>query len=117
VHLQRLALALAIVLGSVLGGCTEPAPSHPADVPGPGTVQVTIRGLAYEPAALDIPAGTTVTWVNEDVAAHDVTAVDGSFASPTLQQGDDYTRTFASAGSWSYTCILHPEMTGVVTVR
>jgi plastocyanin len=117
VHLQRLALTLAIVLGFVLGGCSGPAPSSPAAAPGSGTVQVTIRGLAYEPSALDIPAGTTVTWVNEDVAAHDVTSVDGSFASPTLQQGDDFTWTFPSPGSWAYTCILHPEMTGVVTVR
>jgi hypothetical protein len=37
-------------------------------------------------------------------------------ASGILQEGDTYSHTFASAGSFNYICSLHPFMTGSVTV-
>ena len=109
-------LLLAIAFVALAGACDAPPPRSPRDSDGPAT-RVTILDLVYEPAELDIPAGSTVTWVNEDVAAHDVASDDGSFASPTLQQGDTFSVTFDQPGSWSYTCTIHPEMTGVVSVR
>jgi plastocyanin len=111
----RLLLGLALALAaSACGapGATGDAPSFPPD-----TVGVAIDQLAYSPASLTVPAGTTIAWINRETAAHDVAADDGSFTSPTLQRGDTWTRTFDLPGTWTYHCTIHPEMTGTITVR
>jgi plastocyanin len=102
---------------TLLGACVPGQATPSTSASAAGQAQVMMRGLAYEPADLEIAAGTTVTWVNGDVAAHDVTAADGSFASGTLQEGETYSLTFDRPGTWAYTCTLHPEMTGLVKVR
>jgi hypothetical protein len=38
------------------------------------------------------------------------------FDSGTLHQGQGYTHTFQSAGTFSYVCNIHPSMKGTVTV-
>lgn len=79
-------------------------------------VTATIEGFAFNPGALDVAAGTTVTWTNNDSAPHTVTATDGSFQSGTLQQGDSFSYTFETAGEFSYFCEFHANMTATVTV-
>jgi hypothetical protein len=63
-----------------------------------------------------VAPGTTVTWVNEDDSAHNVVAEDGSWESPILQKGEQFTHTFADGESARYLCTLHPWMTGTVLV-
>src|SRR5690606_21106898 len=77
---------------------------------------VTIDNFALSPTTLTVGAGTTVTWVNNDTAAHTVTADDGSFDSGNLAPGDSFTHTFDSAGSFSYHCNYHPNMVATVVV-
>ena len=50
------------------------------------------------------------------VMEHDVVAEDGSFVSE-LQPSGQYVHVFEQAGDYPYDCSVHPEMTGVVTVR
>jgi hypothetical protein len=45
-----------------------------------------------------------------------VTAADGSFDSGILEPGAVFTRTFDEIGSFDYSCVVHPSMTGTVTV-
>lgn len=78
---------------------------------------VTIDNFAFSPTTLTVSAGTTVTWVNNDTAAHTVTADDGSFDSGNLAPGDSFTHTFTSAGSISYHCNYHPNMVATVVVN
>lgn len=75
-----------------------------------------IAGFAYAPARIEITAGTTVEWRNDDQMAHTVTASDASFASPLLQPGDVWRHTFATPGSYDFYCSPHPFMKGVVVV-
>jgi plastocyanin len=79
-------------------------------------VTATIEGFAFLPGDLEVAAGTTVTWTNNDSAPHTVTATDGSFQSGTLEQGDTFSYTFETAGEFSYFCEFHANMTATVTV-
>lgn len=79
-------------------------------------VTATIEGFAFNPGSLEVAAGTTVTWTNNDSAAHTVTADDGSFQSGRLEQGDSFSYTFETAGTFSYHCEYHSGMTATVTV-
>lgn len=86
-------------------------PASAADSP------VSIAAFAYDPSSVTITVGDTVTWTNNDAVGHTVTADDGSFNSGSFGNGDEYARTFTSAGTFAYHCAIHPAMTGVVTVE
>ncbi|MBX4197301.1 cupredoxin domain-containing protein [Candidatus Saccharibacteria bacterium] len=77
-----------------------------------------MQNFAFMPADITVKKGTTVTWTNNDSAAHTVTAISSSSgpSSGTLNQGDKYTFTFNTAGMFHYRCSIHPDMLGTVTV-
>jgi plastocyanin len=83
---------------------------------GGEAVTATIEGFAFNPGNIEVAAGTTVTWTNNDSTAHTVTADDGSFQSGRLEQGDTFSYTFDTAGTFSYHCEYHANMTATVTV-
>jgi plastocyanin len=57
-----------------------------------------------------------VTWINQDLIAHNIISNTGVFASGDLSSGQTYTFTFAEAGTYPYYCSYHP-MNGVVIVK
>ena len=77
---------------------------------------VTIVDFAFQPASLEIPAGTTVTWTNSGAATHTATADNGAFDSGRLAPGVSFSQTFNSAGTFTYHCEIHPQMTGTIVV-
>ena len=79
-------------------------------------IQVSIHDFTFDAPTVEVPAGGTVTWTNNDLSGHSVVADDGSFASPTLGQGDTFSYTFETAGDVPYHCGLHVNMKGIVTV-
>lgn len=70
--------------------------------------EVVIAKFSYNPDPIRVPAGTTVVWSNADVAAHTVTADDGSWGSEYMAQGDVFAVTFEEPGVYVYYCELHP---------
>ncbi|MFL6106298.1 MAG: cupredoxin family copper-binding protein, partial [Marmoricola sp.] len=86
--------------------------------PAASSATVMIKNYAFSPAALTVKVGTTVTWTNMDTAPHTVTVSSGpvKFSSPNLQKGQSFTYTFTKAGTYSYYCAVHPDMTATVTV-
>jgi plastocyanin len=78
--------------------------------------EVSVVDVAFQPAEVTVPAGTTVDWANEDPFAHTVTARDGAFDSGTLDGGETFSRRFETPGAYEYFCVIHPSMTGTVTV-
>jgi plastocyanin len=97
-------------------------PPAPAPAPAPAGhamgVDVTMDHLAFAPAAVTVPAGSTVTWTNKEDAPHTITSRGGGgLRSKTLQKGGSYSVTFPTAGVYSYYCAVHPNMTGSVTVQ
>jgi nitrite reductase (NO-forming) len=71
----------------------------------------------YSANDLMVTVGTLVTWTNNDPGmAHTVTAADGSFDSGMLSEGDTFSYTFDSPGTFEYFCTPHPWMRARVTV-
>tara|TARA_B100000029_G_scaffold175917_2_gene173171 strand:+ start:630 stop:1241 length:612 start_codon:yes stop_codon:yes gene_type:complete len=77
----------------------------------------------YIPYSLDVTTGTTVTWENVDSAAHTVTSgtptegPNGDFDSSIIGPASTFNHEFNSTGENPYFCIVHPWMTGIVTVE
>ena len=98
--------------------------THIVDVPvGTASPGCEESNSCYLPASLSISVGDTVEWDNVDTAAHTVTAgspadgPSGAFDSSLLMAGASYSFTFDAAGSYDYFCMVHPWMTGKVTVN
>jgi plastocyanin len=77
---------------------------------------VSIANFAFDPAELQVAAGTEVTWTNDDQAPHTVTADGGGFDSGTLDPGDTFSVAVEGNGPVTYACMIHPEMTGSIVV-
>lgn len=86
-----------------------------APVAAQSTVQIT--KFAYVPQEITVEPGTTVVWTNRDETPHTVTGKNNELASPALDTGDRYERTFRAEGDYPYSCTLHPFMMGTVHVR
>jgi plastocyanin len=78
---------------------------------------IDIRDLAFIPAQTEVAVGTTVTWTNSDTVPHTATATDRSFDSSILDPGQSFSYTFEEAGTFDYTCLVHPQMEGTIVVR
>jgi plastocyanin len=103
-------------------GGAVPAPPPSADAmasaaPAGPVTRAGMRNMAFTPARIEIAAGGTVEWTNNDPLAHTVTAVDGSFDSGMIQPGGKWSRTFTTPGTYDFNCTPHPFMKGVVIVR
>jgi plastocyanin len=96
-------------------GVTTPPPPRPR--PAVRTARISIRNIAYATPNIEVPIGSTVEWRNNDQMPHTVTATDRSFDSGFLRPGATFSRTFTRAGRFSYTCLPHPFMKGVVVVK
>jgi len=76
----------------------------------------------FIPNPVTIAMGGTVTWENTDNAAHTVTSgsptdgPDGVFDSSLVPAGGMFSYKFEEAGTYDYFCMVHPWMTGIVTV-
>lgn len=141
---RRWIAALLFSATLVVAGCSgDAAPTAaptatPSDAPtgAPAAgVAVRVANIAYDPASLEVPVGTTVTWTNEDAAVrHTATSgVVGTSAVPGVSQGQpdqpdgqfdldmptdgvSVSHTFAVAGTYPYYCDVHPSMSGEVVV-
>lgn len=95
-----------------------PSASAPEEAAAPTAVaaagSVSIRDFAFSPAAVTVTAGDSVTWVNTGKESH--TATGDGFNTGTLKSGRSGSHTFASAGTFSYQCTIHPQMHGTVKV-
>jgi len=87
-----------------------------AAVTGP-VVHSEMRTMAFGPKRLEIAAGTTVTWTNNDPLVHTVTADNGSWDSGAIEPGKRWSHTFTQPGEYAFHCTPHPFMKAVVVVR
>jgi plastocyanin len=84
------------------------------------TLNISIVGSSYSPAAPKIKRGMTVVWTNNEDIYHTVTktadALPG-FDSHTLSKGQSFKYTFTKAGIYNYGCSLHTMMKGQIIVE
>lgn len=103
---MRLVAVIAFVLAALVA-----APAMAADH------AVKILNFKFDPPTIEVAAGDTITFTNEDAAPHTATANDDSFDTGTLNKGESATVTIAAAGTFDYICALHPMMKGTVTAK
>jgi plastocyanin len=72
----------------------------------------------FQPTVLRAETGSEVTWVNEDPEGHTVTGAGGAWGTGHKEVLPDTKMAlrFDEPGVYSYTCLLHPGMTGTVVV-
>ena len=77
-----------------------------------------IKEFKYGPEAIEVEAGTKVSFTNEDTAKHTATSKpQGAFDSGDISKGQTKPVTFDKAGTFDYFCVYHPTMAGKVTVK
>ena len=111
-----LAGAIAVVAVAAIALGAYWADHYETEAEASGPAAVAIADFAFAPPDLSVPAGTTVTWTNNDPLGHSVVAGDDSFASDDLGDGATFEFTFDEPGEYPYICGIHPSMTGTVTV-
>jgi plastocyanin len=89
-----------------------------AEAPAAAEVPVDIRDFAYSPNPIEIAAGDTVTWTNQDEVPHTATGEDRNvLQSGTISPGASFSQSFPEAGEFGYFCEFHPNMSGTIVVQ
>lgn len=80
---------------------------------------ITIKLFQYQPGRVQVKAGTTVTWINDDEIVHTVTLDDKekSFDAALDGKGKSFSFTFSKPGIYTYYCDRHEHMRGEIEVR
>jgi plastocyanin len=95
--------------------------AEPLDAPAPkkpGSFKLTQQSKAFVPRVLAIPAGSTVTFPNEDSIFHNVFSLSppAPFDLGLYRAGASKTQTFASPATYRVFCNIHPQMTALIVV-
>jgi len=118
---------LGLLVTALVTGCSSKSSA------GRSGVIVSVRSLMFMPATLRIPAGTKVTWHNDEPITHTVTSGpvtgidrtsglrsgqrrDGRFDARLAGKGDTFSYVFTKPGTYSYYCDIHFGMNAQVIV-
>ncbi len=111
---------LAVVTGGLAAravvALSHDRPTRPAVTANSSTIEVI--GFSF-PETVTIKVGGTLTWRNQDGAAHTVTFAESPTPTPaelSLEPGGSATTTFTGVGTYQYRCEIHPSMTGRIEV-
>jgi len=125
-------IVLALYLGGLFGTSTPATPAS-AKIYDSGTCS-TSANCGFTPTPLNIASNTKVTWTSNSSTTHTITECvsmstscpnfDSSALSPTfdsglsspIANGQTYSYTFKTAGTYNYYCQFHNWMHGQVVV-
>jgi len=121
--IQNKAIFLAVLSIGVLSTIAPAAFAQTVSAPvGSAVPGCEETDECFLPPTITVDVGATVTWTNDDNAAHTVTSgsaadgPDGNFDSSLFMAGATFEATFDTAGEYPYFCMVHPWMAGVVIV-
>ena len=100
--------------GTMMGGYQQTPATQ--GTPVTGMTRMSIQNFAFQSANIQVRTGTTVTWTNQDNVPHSVTFKNGMKDSGLLSQGQSFSYTFNTPGTYQYYCTVHPYMVATVTV-
>ncbi len=115
------ALALILTACSSSGG----GDSDDSASPDEGEVvegDIVMIDIAFNPDDITVSLDDTVVWVNDDSVQHTATrgsdgTSDDGFDSDVLSQGEAFAWTADQEGEVQFTCTIHPQMNGTITVE
>jgi plastocyanin len=106
----------------------EPAASGPAaSAPAAGgggcatsaeapAVTVNIQNFAFVPPEVTAKVGETIGWTNADSSPHTATPDSNACDTGNIAQNATAGLAFDAAGTYTYHCKIHPNMTGTITI-
>ena len=104
------------VLAALVGLATACGGSGETSVPVKTTEVSMAKSYRFSPDVIEVDAGSTVTWTNDDNFTHTV-HVDGQ-EDHEVGRGDSVAIPFETTGTYHYVCTLHSrDMDGEVVVR
>lgn len=108
--------ATVVVTGSA---SAAPAGQEGAAAPADGQeAAVEILNFAFNPGAITVKAGDTITWTNQDGVPHTATANDSDLLQTgAIAPGESVSQVFDTPGTIEYHCEFHANMTGTITVE
>ena len=110
-HVRRRAIWVA-AFAATITACSD-------DPTGPATTgAVTVTDFEFQPEAIEVAAGATVTWTWSGASEeHDVTFADPSITDSALQLTGTHTATMPTTpGTYAYVCTQHLGMDGTIQV-
>ena len=122
--LAALTVACSSGGGSSAAPSSAPSASAAASADAGGGVTVVAKDIAFSPTAITLPADTAtpVVFDNQEAAPHNIAIKDA--AGTQVFKGDIVTQQKVTynvgplaAGSYTFWCEVHPNMTGTVTVQ
>lgn len=95
-----------VVACSAAAACGQPRPARHH--------VVVVVALRFEPETLLVAPGDTITWRNEDLVPHTVSAEEHGWDSGLLAGGREFTLMVDANTPDRYRCRYHPEMQAVL---
>ena len=111
--MRRTLLLPAVAAAAVFAaGCGGSGTSEPVAA----TEVEMVKSYRFDPKVIEVEAGQTVTWTNDDNFTHTV-QVDGQ-KDHKVEQDESVSITFDTPGTYHYVCTLHrQDMDGEVIVQ
>ena len=110
--MKKFLLPLVAAATVVVAGCGGAGTSEPVAA----TEVEMVKSYRFDPKVIEIEAGETVTWTNEDNFTHTV-QVEGQ-DDHEVERGESVEITFEEPGTYAYVCTLHSQdMDGTVIVE
>lgn len=110
-----------------LAALIEKSNATPAPLPSGTTLSVTAKTIAFDKSALEVPADAPfgIIFKNDDPpgVSHDIVIRDSGGAVVATQDTIDggtsanYSYPSLAAGTYTFFCSIHPNMTGTLTVK
>ena len=112
------AVILFAVIALAATSCGTDSTSSSGENPPAIAATIHIADGKFEPREIDIEAGGSVMWINDDVASHDVKfTASNKLYSGVIKPAATWIQTFTSAGTYDFYCDFHNSMKGSVVVR
>lgn len=115
------ALAVCLALALALAGCGAKTPASTTGTTGggggsaAGPITIVMENFAFTPTDETVKVGDTVIFENKDSAPHRVSIDGQDLGQQTTGQKVEWKAT--KAGTFPFSCTIHPAMTGQITVQ
>lgn len=102
--------------GKSYSGVTAPPQMSPS--PPVMTTSVSLKNIAFSPAAIQVAPGATVQFTNNDGIEHNIMFSAGSVSDPIdFSSGVRSVVMPTTTGTYAYHCSIHAGMNGTITVQ
>lgn len=109
-------IAAVVVIGGlvfIMNQANAPSSDQPSGQVITVDTQVAIKNSAFTPRKITIKKGVTVTWTNQDSMSHNVVSDSDAPAggpakdAPLLGNGETFSHTYNTVGTFNYHCGPH----------